>query len=144
MTQLGAMRIIDKLKARGFVYGKLSENEEANRVSDLCETYTGYADNDVVDAYVFYMNHNKDAPQPCDIIPVLRKQYATRSLAGLTYLTKDQINELLIICRQGCGVGVAFMDYAVSGDGHNEVVIRGSYEKFKARVEAALADGRLF
>lgn len=150
MTTSGASKVVDKLQARGFIFGKMGDAERQARIDDLVTTYLPYNDTDVYDAYAEYLNKHRDAPQPCDILPGLRRKYATRNLVGLYSLTDSEIEEMQKLCLSHGFVKVSFLDYAVRGDGHTKksggsgCIVRGNYASFKATVECAIDQGLIY
>lgn len=150
MNESVANMMIDKLIARGLIYGRLTYDERQMRVRDICSTYMGYDRRLVYEAFADWLNNHHGVPAPSDIIPLVeRKARAIQSYRELVPLTPEQIAELRELCHQYGANRRAWLDYAAEGDpaaeGRPDATpkIVGTYADFRKKIEKALKTGRL-
>ena len=147
-TKVAGM-MVDKIVARGLIYGRLNSVEREARIHDYQQTYALYDERIVFEVFVDWLNSHHGAPQPVDLIPRIKKIQNERRdpQSGLVYMTPEQVAECRALCKAaGCNAR-AFLDI-VDDIGHDTEpvrlpMIRGSYEQFSKRLVRALAEGRI-
>ena len=150
MSRQIAAKMVDKLEARGLIYGTLNGVRREARINDIIATYQEYDQRVVYEVFVDWLDTHDKAPHPKYLKPrieaIMRKQtYRGEALV----LTAEQITELRALCKRFGANGRAWMEYALEGDrwaeGREDAVpkIRGPFDEFKQKVELALVEGRL-
>ena len=145
MSEYVAGLMVDKLVARGLIYGRLNSIEREARIRDYQTTYMDYDQRIVYEVFVGWLNRNHGVPQPSDLLPEIRRlTNAQKNSKELTELTAEQIAELRQICREAGDHSRAWLDFVAEGDpaaeGRPDATpkISGTFEAFKRRVRRGL------
>ena len=147
MSRQIAAKMVDKLEARGLIYGTLNGVRRDARINDIIATYQEYDQRVVYEVFVDFLDTHTRAPQPKDLKPrieaIMRKQNFKYDLVTLT---PEQIAELRELCHEHGANRRAWLDLAAEGDpaaeGRPDATpkILGPYDVFYKRVESALAE----
>ena len=141
MDSIVAGKMVDKLVARGLIYGRLTENDRQKKINDLISTYFGYDQRIVYEVFVEWLNTNRGVPQPADIIPEIRKLMNEKNSPKLEELTPEQVTELRGICTAYGVPAAAYKDLTEPESSGSLPKIRGDYQIFKERLIKQIQEG---
>ena len=143
-----AGKMVDKLCARNLILRRINSVERDMMIADIQQTYAAYDQRILYEVFVDWIDQGHGIPQPADLIPRIKAiEKSNRKGSGLIALTPEQVTECRQICRSyGCN-GRAFLDIVEVPDRLTEPkeppMIRGDFQRFKAKLIRALEDGRI-
>ena len=140
MDKVVAGRMVDKLVARGLIYGRFTELDRQKKIDDFINTYFGYDQRIVYEVFIEWMNTNRGVPQPADIIPEIKKLMYAQNAPKLSELTPEQVTELRGICTSYGLPAAAYRDLT-EPETSRAPKIRGDYQLFKERLIKQIQEG---